>query len=169
MMNAAFNQMKKQLGQLDKWLDAASAYADSKKCDSKAFAGLRLVVDQLPFSFQVQSACDTAKLGASRLTGKAAPSNADTELTIEELKARVRSTIEYLGTLGEKDFAEAATRSITQPRWEGKTMTGEDYFREHVQPNFFFHLTTAFAILRSNGVPLGKRDYLGQLTQAAAK
>ena len=169
MMNAAFQQMKKQLGQLDKWLDAASAYADTKKFDSKAFAGLRLVVDQLPFSFQVQTVCDTAKLGASRLTGKAAPANADTEQTIDELHARVRSTMSYLDGFVENDFAESATRSITQPRWEGKTMTGEDFFREHVQPNFFFHLTTAFAILRSNGVPLGKRDFLGALSQHPPK
>ena len=169
MMNAAFNQMKKQLGQLDRWLDAAAAHADSKKFDSKHYAGLRLVVDQLPFSFQVQAVCDTAKLGASRLTGKDAPSNADTEQTIDELHARVRGTIAYLDTVGEKDFADSAKRSITQPRWEGKTMTGEDYFREHVQPNFFFHLTTAYAILRSNGVPIGKRDFLGALTQQPAK
>jgi hypothetical protein len=162
-------QMKKQLGQLDKWLETAAAFADTKKFDAKAFLGLRLVVDQFPLVKQVQVACDTAKLGASRLTGREAPSNADDEGTIEELRARVKSTISYLAGFSEKDFAAAATQSITQPRWEGRTMTGHDYFVEHVTPNFFFHLTTVYAILRHNGVGLGKRDYLGALTQTPPK
>ena len=158
-------QMKKQLGQLDKWLDGARAHAETKRFDANAFLGLRLVVDQFPFVRQVQVACDTAKLGASRLTGKEAPSHADDEATLEQLQARVKATITYLEGFSEKDFEGAATTSITQPRWEGRTMTGHDYFVEHVTPNFFFHLTTAYAILRQNGVAVGKRDYLGALTQ----
>ncbi|MDB4968525.1 MAG: hypothetical protein JWN44_4214 [Myxococcales bacterium] len=169
MIHDAFQQMKKQLGQLDKWLEAAAAHAVSKKIDSKNFLGLRLVVDQLPFSFQVQTACDTAKLAASRLTGKDAPAHPDTEETIDQLRARVRAVVTYLDGFTAKDFETANTRSITQPRWEGKTMTGADYFREHAQPNFFFHLTTAFAILRQHGVPIGKRDFLGPLTQHPPK
>lgn len=162
-------QMKKQLGQLDKWLETAAAFADTKKFDPKNFLSLRLAVDQFPFARQVQLACDTAKLGASRLTGAEAPSNAEDEATIEQLRARVKATISYLDGFSEKDFATAATQSITQPRWEGRTMTGHDYFVEHMAPNFFFHLTTAYAILRHNGVGLGKRDYLGALTQTAPK
>ena len=73
--------------------------------------------------------------------------------------------IAYLDTFTEKDFEQAATRSITQPRWEGKVMTGADYFLEHVMPNFFFHLSHVYALLRHNGVTVGKRDYLGTLTQ----
>jgi hypothetical protein len=92
---------------------------------------------------------------------------ADTEQTLEELRARVQSVISYLGGFSANDFESAATASITQPRWEGKTMTGADYFLEHAVPNFFFHLTTAYAILRHNGVSIGKRDYLGALTQRA--
>ncbi len=160
-----FGQMKKQLGQLDKWLVAAEAAAKAKSFDSSVFLGVRLAPDQFAFSRQVQVACDTAKLGASRLTGKPAPSNPDTEATVEELRARVRATIAYLDGFSAADFAGAATATITQPRWEGKTMTGADYFREHVVPNFFFHLTTAYALLRHNGVEIGKRDYLGALTQ----
>ncbi|HWE28601.1 MAG TPA: DUF1993 family protein [Polyangia bacterium] len=129
MIFEAFQQMKKQLEQLEKWLEAATAHAESKKIDAKNFLGLRLVVDQLPFSFQVQTVCDTAKLAVSRLTGKPAPSHADNEESIEQLKARVRSVIGYLGDYTAADFADAATRTITQPRWEGKTMTGADYFR----------------------------------------
>jgi hypothetical protein len=124
-----------------------------------------LAPDQFAFARQVQTACDTVKLAASRLTGKEAPSQPDTEQTLDELRARVRSVVAYLDGFSEKDFEGAAARTVTQPRWEGKTMTGADYFLEHALPNFFFHLTHAYAILRHNGVSLGKRDYLGTLTQ----
>jgi hypothetical protein len=169
MYHAIFNQMKKQLGQLDKWLEVAEAHAKERSFDSSVYAGLRLSPDQFPFSRQVQIACDTTKLGASRLTGKDAPSQPDTEQTIAELRARVASAVAYLGGFSSKDFDGAGERTVTQPRWEGKTMTGADYFLEHVVPNFYFHLTTAYAILRHNGVPVGKRDYLGPLTQHAPK
>jgi hypothetical protein len=158
-------QMKKMLGQLDKWLEAAGAFAASKKFDPVVFASLRLAPDQFAFARQVQNACDTAKLVAARLAGKTAPAHADTEQTLDELRARVQSVVSYLGTFTAADFEAAATRVITQPRWEGKTMSGADYFREHGQPNFFFHLTHAYAILRHAGVTLGKRDYLGALSQ----
>jgi hypothetical protein len=160
-------QMKKHLGQFDKWFDVATTYATEKKFDPNLYLGFRLSPDQFAFARQVQVACDTAKLGASRLAGKDAPSHADDQKTLEELRARVKSVIAYLDGLTAQDFAEGATRSITQPRWEGRTMTGHDYFVEHVVPNFFFHAAHAYAILRHNGVPLGKRDYLGQLTQRA--
>lgn len=165
---ASFRQMKKQLGQLDTWLEAAAAHAATKRCDPKNFLGLRLVVDQFAFARQVQVVCDTAKAGAAKLTGKTAPVHPDTEETLEQLRERVQATVAFLDTLTEQDFAGAATVSITQPRWEGKTMTGADYFLEHLQPNFFFHLTTAYSLLRQNGVAIGKRDYLGALTQKAA-
>ena len=167
MYHETFSQMKKQLGQIDKWLDAAVAAATEKSFDPNLFAGFRLSPDQFAFARQIQITCDTAKLGASRLAGKQPPSNPDTEQTIDELRARVKSTIEYLDTFTEKDFENAAKATITQPRWEGKTMTGADYFLEHVLPNFYFHLTTTYAILRHNGVAVGKRDFLGALTQHA--
>lgn len=160
-------QMKKHLGQFDKWFDAATAYATEKKFDPSLYLGFRLSPDQFAFARQVQIACDTVKLGASRIAGKEAPSHADDQKTLDELRTRVKSVIAYLDGFTASDFAEGATRSITQPRWEGRTMTGHDYFLEHVVPNFFFHAAHAYAILRHNGVPLGKRDYLGQLTQHA--
>jgi uncharacterized protein len=169
MYASVFGQMKKQLGQLDRWLEAASAYAQAKPFDSSVFLGLRLAPDQFPFARQVQSACDTAKLAAARLTGKEAPSQPDTEQSIDELRVRVQSTVAYLDGFANGDFDAAATRVITQPRWQGKTMTGADYFLEHALPNFYFHLTHAYAILRHNGVTLGKRDYLGALSQKAAE
>jgi len=158
-------QMKKLLGQLDGWLAATATHAATKKIDPNLFLGFRLAPDQFAFARQVQATCDTAKLAIARMAGQEAPKHEDNEATLEELQARVRSVVAYLDGFTAKDLADAGTRSITQPRWEGKTMTGADYFVEHAVPNFFFHATTAYAILRHNGVPLGKRDFLGKLTQ----
>jgi hypothetical protein len=164
MYYATFGQMKKQLGQLGKWFDAATALAKTKNFEPNLFLGFRLAPDQFAFARQVQLTCDTAKLAAARLTGKDAPGFPDTEQSLDELRERIAKTISFLDTLSEKDFEGAATRSVTQPRWEGKTMTGADYFLEHALPNFYFHLSHAYAILRHSGVSVGKRDYLGALS-----
>lgn len=158
-----FTQMKKQLGQLDTWFERAAEHAKAKSFDPDLYLGFRLAPDQFAFARQVQVACDTAKLAASRLTGKDAPKFDDSEKTLADLSARVRATIAYLDGLTAQDFEGAATRTITQPRWEGKTMTGAGYFLQHAVPNFFFHLSQSYAILRHNGVNIGKRDYLGAL------
>jgi hypothetical protein len=163
----SFLQFKKMLGQLDKWLEAATAQAQTKSYDVNVLLTQRLAPDQFAFARQVQTACDTAKLAAARLTGKEAPSHADTETTVAELRTRVQAVLGFLEGLSAADFAGAAERVVTQPRWEGKTMSGADYFLEHAQPNFFFHLTHAYAILRHNGIQLGKRDYLGTLSLRA--
>jgi hypothetical protein len=161
MYTEIFSQMKKQLGQLDKWLGTAAEYAKAKSFDPNVFPTLRLAADQFPLARQVQICCDTVKLAASYLTGKPAESQPDTEQTIEELQARVRSIIAYLDGFSAQDFAKAATSVVSQPRWKGEWMSGADYFVQHAIPNFYFHLTTAYAILRHNGVSVGKRDYLG--------
>ena len=164
MYNVLFGQMKKQLRQLDQWLETAAAHAKTKSFDPNVFLTARLAPDQFAFARQVQIACDTAKLAASRLTGKEAPSHPDTEQTLDELRALVASVLTYLDGFSEKDFEGAATRVVTQPRWEGKTMSGANYFVEHALPNFYFHVTHVYALLRHNGVSVGKRDYLGPLT-----
>ncbi len=164
MYYETIGQFKKHLVQLDKWLEAAEAHAKAKSFEPAVYLGLRLAPDQFAFARQVQTACDTAKLAASRLTGKDAPKQADDEKTVGELRARVALTLTFLNGLTAKDFEAAAARVVTQPRWEGKTMTGADYFREHALPNFYFHLTHAYAILRHNGVAIGKRDFLGALS-----
>ncbi len=160
-----FRQFQKTLGQLDTWLEKADAYAKARPFDPNVYLGLRLAPDQFAFARQVQITCDTAKLGASRVTGKDAPSHADDEQTLEALRARVQSVIAYLDTYTEADFADIAARTVTQPRWEGKIMTAHDYLLEHVMPNFFFHASHVYAILRHAGVPIGKKDYLGKLSQ----
>ena len=169
MYTQTFDQFKKQLGQLDKWLGTATDHAKSKNFDPDVFLSLRLAPDQFPLTRQVQIACDTVKLAAGFLTGKPMPAQEDNEKTIAELQARVRSVIAILDGLTAKDFEGAATRVVSQPRWKGEWMTGADYFVEHVVPNFYFHLTTAYALLRQNGVPIGKRDFLGPLTQHPPK
>ena len=161
MYTETFSQFKKQLGQLDKWLGMAADYAKSKNFDADVFPTLRLAPDQFPLTLQVQIAGDTVKLSAGFLTGKAMPAQEDNEKTLADLQARVRSTIALLEGLTPKDFEGAATRVVSQPRWKGEWMTGADYFIEHTIPNVNFHLTTAYAILRHNGVGVGKRDYLG--------
>jgi hypothetical protein len=161
MYTETFSQFKKQLGQLDKWLGMATDYAKSKNFDADVYPTLRLAPDQFPLARQVQIACDTVKLTAGFLTGKPMPAQEDTEKTMAELQARVRSVIALIDGLTAKDFEGAATRVVSQPRWKGEWMTGADYFIEHTIPNFYFHLTTTYAILRHNGVPVGKRDYLG--------
>ena len=159
-----FGQIKKTLTQLDKWLEAAAAHATAKSFDPSVYLTLRLSPDQFPFTRQVQTACDTAKLAAARLAGKEAPKHADNEQSLDELRARVKSVLEYLNGFTAADFEGAATRHVTQPRWEGKYMLGADYFLEHALPNFYFHATHVYALLRHNGVNVGKRDFLGTLS-----
>lgn len=157
-------EMKKLLRSLDACLDKAVAYAQTKKFDPNVLMQARLAPDMFPFVRQVQATCDQAKYAVSRLAGKETPSHPDTEQTIDDLKKRIATVAGYLDEYSEKDFADIASRTVTTPRWEGKSMTAVNYFVEHAQPNFYFHLSMAYAILRHNGVDVGKRDYLGQLT-----
>jgi len=156
-------QFTKMLHNLTSILEKAAGHADSKKYDVEVLLQSRLAPDQFNFIRQIQIVCDTAKLAASRLTAKEAPTHADTEKTLPELKARIADTVKYLETLSEKDYADAPTRHITQPRWEGQFLHGEEYVLHHVIPNFYFHFTTAYSILRHNGVEVGKKDYLGKM------
>jgi hypothetical protein len=167
MYYESISQMKKQLGQLNKWFEAAKVFAAEKSFDANSLLGFRLSPDQFSFAKQVQACCDVTKLAAARLSGKEAPAHPDTEQTLDELSTRVTAVITYLDGFSAADFENAATRVISQPRWEGMVMSGADYFREHATPNFFFHLSHAYAILRHNGVPIGKRDYLGALSLKA--
>jgi len=160
---ATVPQFKKMLGNLDKWLEAAEAYAKKKSFDSAVFVQSRLAPDQYPFVRQIQAAADAAKFAAARLTGKEAPAHPDTEQTFEELHARIHKAIQYLDGFSAKDFEGAAQRWIELPFFEGKKLSGADYLNELVLPNFYFHVTTAYAILRHNGVDLGKRDFIGSL------
>jgi len=163
-IHSTLGQIKKGLGHLAGFLAKATAYAQGKGFDPNVLVGMRLAPDQFDLGRQVAIACDNAKLATARLTGKTPPRHEDNEKTIAELEARIASTLAWLDTLGAADFEGAATRVITHPRWEGKCMSGADYCVEYAIPNYYFHLTTAYAILRHCGVDLGKKDFLGALT-----
>lgn len=156
-------QMKKMLSNLGRWLELAKKHAADKSFDVNVLLTARLAPDQFAFVRQVQSSCDNAKFAAARLTGRDAPRHPDTEQSVDELQARIASTIAYLETFTAKDFEGAEARKVTLPWAEGMYLEGEAYAREMALPNFYFHVTTAYAILRHNGVALGKTDYLGGL------
>ena len=156
-------QFSKMLSNLNRILDKSATYAESKKIDMEVLLNSRLAPDQFHLIRQVQIACDTAKLGVARLTGKTAPIHEDNEKTLAELKARIEDVVAYLASFTAEDFAEASNRHISQPRWEGKYLTGYEFAIQHAVPNLYFHVTTAYAILRHNGVDLGKKDYLGAM------
>ncbi len=160
---ASVAEMKKMLSNLDRWLDVAVDHAKKKSFEPTVLLQLRLIPDQYPLLRQIQAACDAAKFAAARLAGKEPPAHPDNEQTLDEIKARIQKVVTYLGEFGDKDFEGADTRKIALPWLEGKHLVGQDYFVEMAQPNFFFHVTTAYAILRKNGVELGKRDYIGSL------
>lgn len=159
------SQFSKMLGNLGNILDKAAAHAETKKFDMEVLLQARLSPDQFNLIRQVQVACDTAKLAAARLADKEqdAPIHADTETNLIEAKARLQSVIDYLQTFKAADFDGAAQRRITQPRWKGKSLSGEEFLLQHAVPNLYFHVTTTYAILRHNGVEVGKKDFLGEL------
>jgi hypothetical protein len=159
---ASIPQFSKLLTNLEAWLDKAEAYAQTKKFDPAVLLGSRLAPDQLPLLRQIQIACDAAKNGSARVTGKQPPSHPDTEQTLEQIRARIKATLAYLATFTAEDFAGAETRKVNVPG-RGKLALGQDHLLEQVLPNFYFHVTTAYAILRHNGVDLGKADFLGPL------
>lgn len=156
-------QFIKMLKNLNVILDKGALFAESKKIEMEVLLNSRLAPDQFTLLRQVQIACDTAKLGAARLAGKEAPVHEDKEKTLPELKVRINEVLNYLGTFSPADFQGAHERKISQPRWEGKYLTGTEYAIQHALPNIYFHITTAYSILRHNGVEVGKKDYLGEM------
>jgi hypothetical protein len=165
LVYAVVQEQKKLLGNLETWLEKGVTHAKARGADAAALLQCRLVVDQYTLLRQIQVVCDNAKFTAFRLAGQEAPKHADTETTLEEIKARIASVRGLLENFKESDFAGAETRSVTVPRRDGSlTVSGTQYLVELAQPNFYFHLTTAYAILRANGVEVGKGDYLGAIT-----
>ena len=153
----------KTLQNLERWLDKAAAHAKVKSFDVDVLAQARLAPDQFAFVGQVQAACDQAKYLAAYLAGKAAPSHPDTEWTFTELRQRIQQCLGFLASIQPKDLAGAGERRVAPPWLGGKWLRGDDYLVHVALPNFFFHATTAYAILRHNGVDLGKMDYIGSM------
>lgn len=153
----------KLLKNVDRWLDKAAAFADQKKFDPEILVNARLAPDQYPFIRQIQSACDQAKFACAKMTGKEAPSHPDTEKTIADVRNRIRTVVEYLATFKREDFNGCEDRACSHTWMGGKSMRAGDYLDHLALPNFHFHLTTAYSILRHNGLTLGKMDYLVDL------
>lgn len=162
MHSASVPVFTNTLSQMLKWLDKAQAHAEARKFSPDAFLALRLAPDMLPFAKQVQIASDTAKGCVARLAGVEIPKYEDNEATLDELRARIRKTIDFVGSVDAAKFEGAATREVVMAQRSGELrFGGETYLRFHALPNFFFHATTAYALLRHGGVELGKKDFLG--------
>jgi len=166
LYDATVPVLSKYLKNVEGWLDKAVAYAEQKKFDPEILLNARLAPDQFPFLRQIQGACDQAKWTCAKLAGKEGPAHPDTEKTIAELRQRIHAVVDYLATLKREDFNGAEERKVSH-KWMGdKAMRGGDYLDHFALPNFHFHLTTAYSILRHNGIPLGKSDYTGMLPWA---
>jgi uncharacterized protein len=155
--------MLKGLNNLVSILDKAAQHSAEKKFDASVLLSARLYPDMFALTRQVQIATDQAKGAAARLAGLPVPKYEDTETSIDELKARLQKTIDFLNTVHPEQMQGAETRDITLPLREPLQMKGLPYLQSFVLPNFFFHCMAAYTILRHNGVPVGKMDFLGKL------
>ena len=145
-------------------LDKAAAHAAAKKIDPPVVLGWRLAPDMFALTRQVQVACDQAKNGSARLAGVEPPKFEDTETTFDQLKERLTKTVAYLKTLDTKAIDASSDKEITFPLGPAKgQMKGADYLNHFMLPNFYFHLTAAYACARACGVDVGKRDFLGNI------
>ncbi|HMO72121.1 MAG TPA: DUF1993 domain-containing protein [Paracoccaceae bacterium] len=154
--------LERMLAGLDQSLAKGQAHCAARKVPEEALLAFRLYPDMFPFTRQVQLACDFAARGAARLAGQEPRAFPDTETTFATLRDRVAAARAYLAGFDPADFDGAAERSVTFRMRGGEvTMTGQDYLTGFVLPQAFFHATTAYAILRHNGVEVGKADYMG--------
>jgi hypothetical protein len=154
----------KTLGNLSAILDKAAAHAEAKKIDPAVLLTSRLYPDMFTLTKQVQVACDFAKGTVARLAGQEPPKYDDNETTIEALKARIAKTVDYVQGFQVSQFAGSEEHDV-QMKIRDQTLTfkGLPYLAHMALPNFFFHATTAYDILRHNGVELGKRDFIGAI------
>lgn len=160
--------MRLTLKNLSAVIAKAEAHCEARKIDPAVFVNGRLYPDMLPFKAQVQIASDTAKGAGARLAGVEIPKFEDTESTFAELQSRIDKTVAFLDSLDEAKFEGAEARTVTlQLRSGAREFTGVDYLTTWANPNFYFHVTTAYAILRHGGVEIGKMDYLAGSLPAA--
>lgn len=152
----------KSLGGLKDVLVKAETFAKEQGISETTMLADRLWPDMFPLSQQVQITCDNAKGAAARLSGTEAPKFEDTEQTFAELIARVDKTLAFIASIPESAYEKGAEQQITFSYVPGKYLTGFDYAREYVLPNFFFHYAVAYALIRKNGVPIGKADFMNK-------
>ena len=162
MYQASVPRFVNILGNLSNILDKAQAHVDAKKLDALTLTSFRLFPDMLPMARQVQIACDTAKGVVARLAGVAIPADEDTEKTLAELKARIAKTIAFIQSVTPAQIDGTEDKAIVTKRGDKEThYKGMQFLLGHAVPNFYFHVTTTYNMLRHNGVEIGKRDYLG--------
>ena len=162
MYDASVSVFNRTLTALSVILDKAAAHAEAKGFDPAILLNDRLAPDMFTLTRQVQIACDTAKGAGARLAGLEVPKHEDSETTMAELKARIAKTLAFVNDIPATAFAGSEDRSVVlQMRKQTVEFAGRTYLFEHALPNLFFHVTTAYAILRHNGVEIGKGDYLG--------
>lgn len=164
MSQASLPVFEINLNALSEVLGKAEAFAAAKKIDPEVLLRSRLAPDMFDLTRQVQVATDGARRGSARLAGVEAPSYEDKETTIAQLRERIAKTVAFLKTLDRRQIDASAEREITFPLGDKKGhMKGDDYLNHFMLPNFYFHCTAAYAILRHNGIDIGKRDFLGQI------
>jgi len=164
MSKASLPVFETTLGALSKVLDKAEAFATAKKFDATVLVNSRLAPDMFALGRQIQVACDQAKNGSARLAGIDPPKFEDNETTIAQLKERIAKTLAFLKSVDAKALDASADREITFPLGPKKGhMNGADYLLQFVLPNFFFHSTAAYAIVRHCGVDLTKQDFIGAI------
>lgn len=156
-------QFMHSLQSLKGFLTKAKTWAEPKKIEMETFFQTRLAPDMFPLGRQIQIACDNAKGAAARLTGVTAPVFEDTEKTFDDYIARIQKTMAFLEGFKPEQFAGYETKVIEFPWYPGKYLTGKDYVAQYALPNFYFHMSAAYMILRANGVDLGKGDFLSNL------
>jgi uncharacterized protein len=163
MFETSIPPLNHSLKSLSAILHKAEAHCAAHKIDPNALLSDRLYPNMLPFARQVQIACDFVKGAGARLSGTAVPSYADDEKSFADLQARIAKTLDFVGGLPRENFADAAKRNVTlKVAGQEMTMPGQEYYSSFVIPNFYFHMTTAYNILRHNGVELGKGDFMGR-------
>ena len=163
MYQASAPRFANALTNLSAILDKAQAHAEAKKIDPAVLGGLRLIADMFPLSRQVQIACDTAKGAVARLAGVEIPKYEDTEQTVAELKARIAKTLDFVASVPAARIDGSEEREVVlRLGGQERNFTGLQYLFGHAWPNFYFHVTTAYNILRANGVEIGKRDFIGK-------
>ena len=164
MHSASAPVFSRILGNMLVWLDRAEAHAQARKFDPNNYLGLRLAPDMLPLSRQIQIASDGAKGCMSRLAGAEIPKWEDNEASLDELRARIRKTVAHVQSFSVAQIDGSDDRAISVPMRSGDALqfTGETFLKHFAMPNFFFHATTSYALLRHAGVELGKADFLGR-------
>ncbi|HVX79161.1 MAG TPA: DUF1993 domain-containing protein [Bradyrhizobium sp.] len=144
-------------------LDKAEQYAAAKRIDVGVLMTSRLAPDMQPFIYQVQSACDYVKAAAAWLSGQTPPKHEDNERTVDELRARIRKTADFARSVMAAQYVQASERTVRLSWAPGKVIGGKDYLLQMTIPNTYFHIAMSYAILRHNGVDVGKQDFLGPI------